>query len=294
MTAAALAGEPDTFPKYLLLNAERLGDRPAMRHKDFGIWQSWTWREQLDQIVHLALGLRALGLARGDKIAIIGANRPRLYWTFAAAQSLGAVPVPVYADAVADEMAYVLDHAGVRFAVVQDQEQVDKIDSSAERIPALKTVIYDEPRGLARLRPWPGCTRSPTCRPPARRWSPRIPALAGAGAATSAAASGDEISRHALHVRHDRPFQGRDAQGRRARCGAARDTVAFDRLTEQRQRARLSAARLGRRPLSQLRAGLCRRLLRQLPGKRRDRRAGSARDRRRPSISRRRGCSSDC
>ena len=75
-------------------------------------------------------------------------NRPRLYWTFAAAQSLGAVPVPVYADAVADEMAYVLDHAGVRFAVVQDQEQVDKIDSCAERIPALKTIIYDEPRGL--------------------------------------------------------------------------------------------------------------------------------------------------
>ena len=86
----------------------------------------------------LALGLQALGLSRGDKVAVIGANRPRLYWTFAAAQSLGAVPVPVYADAVADEMAYVLDHAGVRFAVVQDQEQVDKIQSCAERIPTLQ------------------------------------------------------------------------------------------------------------------------------------------------------------
>ena len=98
-----------------------------MRHKDFGIWQSWSWAEQLDEIRALALGLQALGLKPATRIAIIGANRPRLYWTFAAAQSLGAVPVPVYADAVADEMAYVLDHAGVRFAVVQDQEQVDKI-----------------------------------------------------------------------------------------------------------------------------------------------------------------------
>ena len=149
MVAAALAGDMDTFPKYLLRNAERLGDRPAMRHKDFGIWQSWTWREQLDEVRKFALGLQALGLGKGDRIAVIGANRPRLYWTFAAAQSLGAVPVPVYADAVADEMAYVLDHAGVRFAVVQDQEQVDKIRSCAGKIPALTDVIYDEPRGLA-------------------------------------------------------------------------------------------------------------------------------------------------
>jgi long-chain acyl-CoA synthetase len=148
MVATALAGDMNTFPKYLLRNAERLGDRPAMRHKDFGIWQSWTWREQLDEVRKLALGLRELGLAKGDRIAVIGANRPRLYWTFAAAQSLGAVPVPVYADAVADEMAYVLDHAGVRFAVVQDQEQVDKIRSCAAKIPALTDIIYDEPRGL--------------------------------------------------------------------------------------------------------------------------------------------------
>ena len=142
--AAAL----DTFPKYLLLNAERFRDRPAMRHKDYGIWQSWTWAQQLDEIRAFALGLQALGLAHGDKVAIVGANRPRLYWTFAAVQSLGAVPVPVYADAVAEEMAYVLDHAGVRFALAQDQEQVDKLLSFRETIPALTDVIYDEPRGL--------------------------------------------------------------------------------------------------------------------------------------------------
>ena len=135
MIATARAGDMDTFPKHLLRNAERLGDRPAMRHKDFGIWQSWTWKQQLEEVRSVrASACRRLGLGRGDKIAVIGANRPRLYWTFAAAQSLGAVPVPVYADAVAEEMAYVLDHAGVRFAVVQDQEQVDKIRSCAAKI----------------------------------------------------------------------------------------------------------------------------------------------------------------
>lgn len=138
----------DTFPKYLLLNAERFGDRPAMRHKDYGIWQSWTWAQQRDEIRAFALGLKALGFARGDRVAIVGANRPRLYWTFAAVQSLGGVPVPVYADAVAEEMAYVLDHAGVRFALAQDQEQVDKLLSFRETIPALTELIYDEPRGL--------------------------------------------------------------------------------------------------------------------------------------------------
>src|SRR5690606_32289175 len=70
------------------------------------------------------------------------------YWTFAAVQSLGGVPVPVYADAVAEEMSYVLGHAGVRFAVVQDQEQVDKILSFRDRMPSLADIVYDEPRGL--------------------------------------------------------------------------------------------------------------------------------------------------
>ncbi|WP_186441475.1 AMP-binding protein [Aminobacter sp. J44] len=143
-TATAL----DTFPKYLLRNAEQFGSRPAMRHKDYGIWQTWTWRQQLDEIRAFALGLLELGFERGDKVAVVGANRPRLYWTFTAVQSLGGIPVPVYADAVAEEMAYVLDHAGVRFAVAQDQEQVDKLLSFADQIPALTDIIYDEKRGL--------------------------------------------------------------------------------------------------------------------------------------------------
>ncbi|TWG99696.1 long-chain acyl-CoA synthetase [Mesorhizobium sp. J18] len=143
-----ISASPDTFPKYLLLNAERFRGRPSMRHKDYGIWQSWTWDEQLDEVRAFALGLKAIGLRRGDKVAIIGANRPRLYWSFASIQSLGAVPVPVYADSVAEEMAYVLDHAEVRFAVVEDQEQVDKLLSIAERIPSLTEIVYDEKRGL--------------------------------------------------------------------------------------------------------------------------------------------------
>lgn len=141
-------GVIDTVPKLLLRNAAQFGGRPAMRHKDYGIWQTYSWSQQLENIKALALGLRKLGLERGDIVAIVGENRPRLYWTFAAVQSLGGVPVPMYQDAVADEMAYVLEHAGVKFAVVHNQEQVDKIISVADRVPTLKTVIFDDERGL--------------------------------------------------------------------------------------------------------------------------------------------------
>ncbi len=149
MLATAKAGTTlDTFPKYLLSNAERFADRPAMRHKDLGIWQGWSWKEQMEEVRAFAIGLSALGLKRGDKVAVVGSNRPRLYWTFAAVQSIGGVPVPVYADSVAEEMAYVLDHAEVRFAVVEDQEQVDKLLSIADKVASLKQIIYDETRGL--------------------------------------------------------------------------------------------------------------------------------------------------
>ncbi len=120
-----------------------------MRHKDYGIWQGWTWAQMYDEIRTFSLGLQKLGLKRGDKIAIIGANKPRLYWTFCAAQALGAVPVPVYSDSVAEEMEYVLEHAGSVMAICQDQEQVDKILSMGKKLKTLKSIIYDEPRGLA-------------------------------------------------------------------------------------------------------------------------------------------------
>ncbi len=138
----------DTFAKLLVRNAARFPGRPAMRHKDFGIWQTWTWAQMLTEVRAYAAGLSRLGLTRGDRIAIIGGNRPRLYWSIMAAQMLGAIPVPVYADAVADELAFVLAHADVRFAAVQDQEQVDKLSSVSERLPAIAHILYDEPRGL--------------------------------------------------------------------------------------------------------------------------------------------------
>ena len=140
--------EFDTFPKYLLRNAETFGARPAMRHKDHGIWQTWTWSELAREIEAFSLGLAAIGVKRGDKVAIVGANRPRLYWSFAAVQALGAVPVPVYADSVADEMVYVLNHAEIAFAIVQDQEQVDKLLSIADQMEHLQAIVYDETRGL--------------------------------------------------------------------------------------------------------------------------------------------------
>ena len=144
---AAVAAR-DTFPKLLLENARMRGQRPAIREKDYGIWQSWSWAEVARETQDFALGLAALGFQRGDKLGVIGDNRPRLYWAITAAQCLGGVPVPVYQDAVAAEMEYVLDHAEVRFIVAEDQEQVDKVLSVRARLPRLEAIIYCDPRGL--------------------------------------------------------------------------------------------------------------------------------------------------
>ena len=119
-----------------------------MREKDYGIWQSWSWAEVAKEVEELAGGLKRLDFRRGDKVAIIGDNRPRLYWAIAATQALGGVPVPFYQDLIADEMAYVLEHAEVRWAIIEDQEQVDKLVAVKERCPHLETVIYSNPRGL--------------------------------------------------------------------------------------------------------------------------------------------------
>jgi long-chain acyl-CoA synthetase len=146
--ASEITAPADTFPKLLARNARLFGERPALRHKDLGIWQTWTWAEVLDDVRAYAVGLHRLGVKRGDSIAIVGANRPKLYLSVMAAQMLGAVPVPVYADAVADELAHVLVHAEVKFAAVEDQEQVDKILSVSDRLPKLERMFYDEKKGL--------------------------------------------------------------------------------------------------------------------------------------------------
>ena len=141
-------GTPDTFPKLLLHHARVRGDRPAIREKTLGIWQSWTWGEVRDEIEWLACGLSKAGLRRGAHVAVIGANRPRLYWALTAAQALGAIPVPFYEDAVAQEMVYVFQNAEIAYAIVEDQEQADKLFEILEQCPKLKHIWYDDARGL--------------------------------------------------------------------------------------------------------------------------------------------------
>jgi long-chain acyl-CoA synthetase len=138
----------DTFPRLLLQHARSRGERPAIREKDMGIWQSWTWAEAAREVRGIACGLAALGFKRGDRLGIIGDNRPRLYWSMCAAQMLGGIPVPMYQDAVAQEMTFVLQDAGIHVAIVEDQEQVDKLIEVKDQCPGLQHIIYDEPRGL--------------------------------------------------------------------------------------------------------------------------------------------------
>ncbi len=138
----------DTFPKLLMHHARVRGERPAIREKDLGIWQTWTWRELADEVHAIACGLSAQGLRRGDHFALIGDNRPRLYATMAAVQCLGAIPVPLYQDAVAAEMAYPIQNAAIAFAFAEDQEQVDKLLEILPQCPSLKRIFFDDPRGL--------------------------------------------------------------------------------------------------------------------------------------------------
>jgi len=138
----------DTFPKLVLQHSQFSGERPSIREKEFGIWQTYSWKDAAAAIRAIACGFSALGMRRGDKIAIIGDNRPQFYWSMLAAQSLGAVPVPVYQDAVADEIQFVLDHAEARFAVAENQEQVDKLIAVRDRLPHLELIIYKDLRGL--------------------------------------------------------------------------------------------------------------------------------------------------
>jgi long-chain acyl-CoA synthetase len=142
------SGDLISIPALLARNARTWGGSTAYREKEFGIWQSWTWAQAEADIRALALGFLALGLARGDHVAIIGRNRPQLYWAMVAAQSCGAIPVPLYQDAVAEEMAYVLDHCGARFVVAGDQEQVDKVIEIQDRVNHIAQIVYVDKRGM--------------------------------------------------------------------------------------------------------------------------------------------------
>ena len=137
-----------TVPRLLQKNARGLADRPAIREKDRGIWQTYTWRQYHDHVRDIALGLAALGVPRGVKLSVIGDNRPRLYWAQIAAMCLGGVSVPVYQDSIAKELAFVLNHAEVSVIVAEDQEQVDKILGLKDQLPALTLLVYEDPRGM--------------------------------------------------------------------------------------------------------------------------------------------------
>jgi long-chain acyl-CoA synthetase len=142
----------ETFPRRLLEHGRVRPDHPAFREKNFGIWQTWSWAQVNDEVRALACGLAALGFSRHMNLAIIGDNRPRLYWSMLAAQCLGGVPVPLYQDAPAADMAYVLENAEIHYALVEDQEQVDKLLELQTQYPHIDHVIYDDERGMRNYR----------------------------------------------------------------------------------------------------------------------------------------------
>ena len=148
ITASTGTQTADTFPRLLLQHAAVRGGHPAIREKDLGIWQTWTWSQVAAEVRNVACGLASQGFRRGQHLAIIGQNRPRLYWSLVAAQSLGGIPVPLYEDAVAAELVFVFQNAEIEFAVVEDQEQVDKLLEIMPQCPKLKHIYFDDPRGL--------------------------------------------------------------------------------------------------------------------------------------------------
>ncbi|WNO05804.1 AMP-dependent synthetase/ligase [Rhodoferax mekongensis] len=141
-------GTHTTFPQLLLQHASQRPQAAAMREKEYGIWQSLSWGDLAVMVEHLAAGLHQAGLQRGDHMVVVGANRPRLYATMLAVQSLGAVPIPLYQDAASPECVFPINNAEVRFAFAEDQEQVDKLLEVRDQCPQLQYIYFDDPRGL--------------------------------------------------------------------------------------------------------------------------------------------------
>ena len=182
-----------TFPQLLHQHAEVRPEASAVREKEYGIWQTWSWRRAAADVRALACGLMSFGFAPGDNLAIVGDNRPHLYFSFLAAQAARGVPVPLYQDSVATEMAFVLQDAAVRFAFAENQEQVDKLLELRATVPglaAMATIVYDDPRGL-RGYEQPGLVSIDTLMEAGRAWDAAHP---GGYDAAVAAVAADDVS----------------------------------------------------------------------------------------------------
>lgn len=141
-----------TLPQLLEEKALTIGDRVALRQKALGIWQTTTWRQYRDRVMHFALGLASMGFERGQKVALIGDNRPQWLIGALAAQALGGVSVGLYQDSLPKELAYVINHSEARFVIVEDQEQVDKLLEVEDELPAVEAILYYDPRGMRSYR----------------------------------------------------------------------------------------------------------------------------------------------
>jgi long-chain acyl-CoA synthetase len=152
IAAPAAVDAADTFPKRLIQNADRFGDRVAFREKEFGIWREITWKQYLAHARAAGMGLYALGLRRGDVIVIIGDNRPEQFYVAMGAQAIGAVSCGMYQDSLAEQLAELIDFAGARFVFCEDQEQTDKILEMEARLPTVERIIVEDWRGMWQYR----------------------------------------------------------------------------------------------------------------------------------------------
>ena len=257
-TADTATDARDTFPKLLAERARTSPDRPAYREKEYGIWQSHSWRHVAAEIRLFAAGLADQGFRRGDRLIVVGDNRPLLYWSMCAAQSLGGVPVPVYQDSVADELAYVVEHAGARFALAENQEQVDKLLEIQKKVPTLEVVMYQDPRGMRHYEGLLSVDRGAATRRQAARDDARSRLRRGR--------PGPRRGRrhHALHLGHDGTAQGRGAELRQPDLGR-QGRRRLRRPEGGRRASVLPADGVGRRPHLLLRPVLRRRAGGELP-----------------------------
>jgi long-chain acyl-CoA synthetase len=143
----------DTFPKLLIERARKYGSRKiALREKDLGIWQSFTWEDYLEKVKYFSLGMISLGFQPGDKISVIGDNKPEWLIAELAAQAAGGFGTGIYQDSILKEVTYIINHSETKFVIAEDQEQVDKILDMREELPDVKKVIYYDPKGMSKYR----------------------------------------------------------------------------------------------------------------------------------------------